>query len=240
MSQDRHIASYDILKGGVYGEGMLGSSFTVATWQGVNSLSAINDTANIQSVFQSWTPQGTKNQSNFSGRIALSYEILRDKLSLAAEVDGTFSRKAQFKQNINRTFSKNTQDDGSASTQVLTNTVITNTIASLSESELDIDINPGFYMAGQRVLLYARAGLAFNKLSISDSGTWIMQITPTTPTNPTTTTNAYSTSSINTIGERLGLGLEYRFTKHVRGTIDYTYANFGRVTTIATGNKTTM
>lgn len=181
-----------LLKNNVYFEGLLGGDLAHASWTGNNALIGVNDLDDTQSIFSSVKPAGSTHQSSFSGRIILGKEFVSERLSLAGELGGTFLSKLNFNQSNAKNISKNTNDNGSTSSQGIQVSSSTNTVVSLSTSEFDLDIKPGYYVKAQQVLLYTRAGLAFNKLKISDSGSWSSQAFPN---NTQTTANGYSADS---------------------------------------------
>lgn len=95
---------------------------------------------------------------------------------------------------------------------------------SLRDFEPALDLKPGFFIS-KASLLYARVGMAFNKLKIAD------QIYYNIIANPPFTQTANVSESENIVGLRLGLGLEHHLHERFTILIDYTYTQYGDIQT---------
>jgi opacity protein-like surface antigen len=224
---------------GIYAGAMLGANIANAHWNGTNGLFATNDNQTPESLSPNWKPNGPTQQTNFAGRIFGGYQIVSDKIFIAAELGGNFSKQPEFRDHTTKQFSNVVNyplffPPPFQQTQTLSATATTNTTVSLSNSNLFIDIRPGF-LVKPNILLYGRAGLSFfNNLTIMDSAQWTEQGTDTGAPTPIFTplqASGASRNSGNNTGIRLGLGAEYLMTQQLSVLFDYTYTTFGNVTT---------
>jgi opacity protein-like surface antigen len=112
--------------------------------------------------------------------------------------------------------------------------IVTSTAAKLQNAEYGADFKPG-YQIDTNTLLYARLGVAFNRITNDTTNDFIFVNTRTTP-------NLRFPSSLNTYNKqettsalRLGLGVEHLITNKVAVTADYVYTYYGRSRTYGKG-----
>jgi opacity protein-like surface antigen len=112
------------------------------------------------------------------------------------------------------------------------------TSSKLRRSEFGIDIRPGFMM-DTNTLLYGRIGLAFNKLTTTNTNDFAFTgLAPLLPALTTSHSYLNQSKTKNKTALRLGLGLEYHVADNLSVTADYIYTYYGKVNTSAVGDTT--
>jgi opacity protein-like surface antigen len=114
-------------------------------------------------------------------------------------------------------------------------TLTTQTTAKLNSGEVGIDLRPGFLLE-PITLVYARVGVAFNQLKLTSNANFSAtdtfdHVTIVSPLNESATEN--------TVGVRLGFGIESHICKNTALTADYVYATYGSVNTGSQANIAT-
>jgi opacity protein-like surface antigen len=226
---------------GFYLGGALGAGFGHADWDGVSSLTAINDQGATLLVSGAWTPEGESSATELAGRVMLGYQFVHQSLYLAAEMGGTFAGKYQFDSKDSQQYHRNytgsvppyydvTMDASASVSDSVT----------LGSSEFNLDLRPG-WLFNDNFLIYARVGLAINELSIENSGTWsnLSSSYPYYPIPYTLTVDDSSKQSETAWGIRLGLGGEYLVTENLGISLDYIYTNYGSISTSAEASGST-
>jgi opacity protein-like surface antigen len=241
LSPCLHAANTSSFKSGFYSGAMVGANIANASWRGTNTLTAINDFLLPQSIFQTWTPQGTTQQTNFDGRIFGGYQLVMNNLFSAVEIGGNFAKDSEFTEHNTQTFNDIKQISFTpVKTQSLTTTATNSTKVSLSGDSLYIDLKPGLLIS-PNFLIYGRAGLSFlSNMVMTNTANWSQDSgLRGTPTQDFRSINAsaYSRNSATKIGMRLGVGTEYLLTNKLGIALDYTYTNYGNVTTASQGNQ---
>ena len=159
------------------------------------------------------------------GNVGLGYQIVSSRLYLAGEISGTFSDKRDFNSDTQKAYSM----EGTFPFTALMGTSHTQSSVSLGNNEFDIDLKPGILIK-DNFLVYARVGIAFNKLEITNFGEW----TETVDENDVTLdTSASSHNSQNKVGFRIGAGTEYLLAEQLGITLDYIYTDYGSIKTRA-------
>jgi opacity protein-like surface antigen len=216
---------------GFYLGGALGAGFGHADWDGVSAVSAANSESGALTVFESWTPEGENAVTELAGRAMIGYQFVQKPLYLAAEIGGTFANEYIFELNNTENFEVTFNDFLWIS--VLDVHAKLYDKVTLGSSEFNLDLKPG-WLFKNNFLVYARLGLAVNELTIENSGTWTnLSSSYYDPPPPPLIVSDSSKESKTAYGIRLGLGAEYLLMQHLGLTLDYTYTDYGRISTIA-------
>jgi opacity protein-like surface antigen len=164
------------------------------------------------------------------GSIDIGYGIQRRPLYIAAEIFSNFGGQPE----ISATHQVNHIDTA------FMNTVNLATAAKvqLNTAEYGIDVLPGL-LVGQNMLIYGRAGIAFNKIEINHSNTFTFVANGLTPA-VTKISTLNTASSKNIDGFRLGVGVAEKINSHVALHADYIYTDYGRVDTSGIASTTSV
>ncbi len=236
------LSAFAEFESGYYGTLSLGANWGHADWDGVSSLDAVNDTGDALSIFESWTPSGaTSDDAKFMGNVGLGYQLVDGPLYLGAQISGTFSDERNFNENETHHYLVTAEERQKAS---IDGTSSTQTHVALGDSELDIDLKPG-YIFGDNFLVYARIGVAFTQLDMNSSGEWTAIGTtyanpPNQPPIIIINTNQASDSnatSKDVAGFRVGLGAEYLLSEHIGISLDYIFTDYGDISMTISGQE---
>jgi len=114
-------------------------------------------------------------------------------------------------------------------------TLSTSTETSLERVGFGVDFRPG-YLLDNQTLVYGRLGLAFNRETVNAKNSFVFHDID----DDTTTTNTLNASRTDdTVGYRLGLGVERKVNSRLSMTVDYIYTNYKRVNVSGTGDVRT-
>ncbi|MGA2654809.1 MAG: outer membrane beta-barrel protein [Gammaproteobacteria bacterium] len=219
---------------GVYGTLSLGANWGFADWDGISSIDAVNDTGDALAIFESWTPNGaTSDDAKFMGNVGLGYQLVDGPLYLGAQISGTFSDKRSFAANETHHYLIKAEERQVASIDGTSNT---QTQVSLSDTELDFDLKPGYIFA-DNFLVYARIGVAFTQLDMNSAGVWTAVGTTYAPgfiQNTNQASDANRTSK-DVAGFRAGLGAEYLLSEHIGLSLDYIFTDYGDISMTISG-----
>lgn len=115
----------------------------------------------------------------------------------------------------------------------------TNSTASLNNTEYGIDFRPG-YVWCKDTLFYGRIGAAFNRATIHQRNTLVVNYPDadiTTPLVSTLNTNRNK----NVVGLRLGLGVEQHvICQNLTVSLDYVYTDYGSIDTSGIDNVNSL
>lgn len=237
---------------GWYAGAKVGATWAHADWDGVSSITTINEEATPQIISQTWKPHGHHADSAFIGNLTLGYQLVREYLYLAAEIGGNFTSEQASKSHTIKSFNSvivNQQFRGfNPPFQTEMGTTAIHDKVSLRKNELIIDLKPGVTFK-DTFLVYARVGAAFNKLLLKSAGSWTQQggeidIPTGAQIQPLSYIASFfqpeeafgcSKESSHKVGIRVGVGAEYLLTQQLGVSVDYIYTDYGNVSTYSTG-----
>ena len=237
-------------KCGVYGAASFGVHWAQNDWNGLSSVSLIDNNSDPNFVFESWTPNPrTQDAGRIVGNAAVGYQIVRNRLYLGGEVSGTFRPRRDFFLNDSRSFSHLTEL-GLPPHSTIYGTSHTKTKVSLGCSEFDIDLKPGVLVC-KNLLLYARTGLSYTQLKMESFGKWtefgsegstdVLTVSGflriSDGNTGVLTATGSSRNRQNKVGYRVGFGGEYLLTQHLGFSMDYLFSDYGKIKTVAEGSN---
>jgi len=114
----------------------------------------------------------------------------------------------------------------------------TATSVQLNNGEMGIDIRPG-YLIDTNTMVYARLGLAFNKVKTTTGSTFSFTDMRSSPFSVYNSSLNQSNRHSKT-GARIGIGLEHMVSDRLAVTADYIYTYYGKSNTTGVGNTTTI
>lgn len=171
--------------------------------------------------------RGSLKKSAWAGAVFLGYGCAWDCIYLGAEATYKYARARA----RNSSFTTVTIAVPGTPTDV---TGVSQTVAArLRPSEFDLDLRPGV-MLSPRTLLYGRVGMAFNRTSVAFVNTFTGNQSPV-PFSVFSLSNGGAHRK-NSVGLRLGAGMEHEFCNHVAIRAEYTWARFQRVTVVRTAS----
>lgn len=225
-SENNHKVAF---KDGFYGALAFGVNWGNAQWSGLNSISLVDDIHNTNAVFKSWTPHGKRHTSAKGiGSASLGYQLVDARLYLGLQIGYTLRDQQHFGLNDRRAFNQ-LATLGLPPLSTISGTSLIKTKASLSRNEINIDLKPGILIL-KNLVFYARAGVAFTRLKITNSGAWT-EVAGENGIELETAASSYKNKG--TVGFRVGGGTEYLITKYLGISLDYIYSNYGKIKTFA-------
>lgn len=176
---------------------------------------------------------GSLNSNSLLGGInfGYGYQFCMYNLYLGAEVFLTVAQRNDSMYSQTSFTDVNPVDVGPAFDVI---NLSSNTKTSLNNFEWGVDVRPGV-LVNANTLVYARFGVAFNRMTVNNSN----QLSVTYPfgglTTPLTSTLG-SSQNKNVAGYRLGVGVEEYICGNWAVSADYVYTNYGSVNTHRVGN----
>lgn len=117
-------------------------------------------------------------------------------------------------------------------------TLWTKTKIKLNDFEYGIDVKPGFYLTHSS-LLYGRIGAVINKVDIN-SNNLLNILYPAAGSNVPTVSRLDTSFDKNTIGLRLGTGIEQYLAHNFSINMDYIFTDYGKFRTHGVGTVNSL
>lgn len=167
-----------------------------------------------------FTPSGDIKRTSGLGGVQLGMGMSFDWLYLGIEALGQFSNGSF--DSFDQEYSFVSEDPQNVPSSFNNN----QTHLRMRDFEPALDFKPGIFI-NKNSLFYARVGMAFNELKITDKAQYSLAHNPNFPVPAVGSTDA--TKSENVIGLRLGAGLEHHLFDAFTVFMDYTYTQYGDI-----------